>query len=76
MWQAPNFLKLKEPKLQNLLDLGYEHDLAETVKKNIFSDVNKVYDYHKQQNSNWQPSWMWKIPVETKMEIIKVVAKI
>ena len=49
------FLKLKNPKLTELVDLGLKFDLAEAVRKQNFGEVsaNKTSEYQNLKKQNW-----------------------
>ena len=50
-----DFLKLKDPKLADLIDLGLQSDLATAVKKDNFGEasVNKTSEYQNSKKLNW-----------------------
>ena len=51
-------LKLKDPKLADLVDLGLQSDLATAVRKDNFGEasVNKTSEYQNSKRQNWNAS--------------------
>ena len=51
-------LKLKDPRLADLVELGNQFDLADAVKRQNFGDAsaNKMSEYRNSRNQNWKSS--------------------